>query len=445
MRIKNVSIYKPESRRKKHHPWLIAVRCNGLTRVTTGSTDYDDTRELAEQLSRIAQRVENKQSDHAELRQEIQRHRPLTKHINDYEQHLKSSGKTSKHALQMRLYVEEALEAYATVDDIVASEVQNKVALMKVSNVTKNRRMYAVRTFLAWGADDDRWPRRAADRIKLPRLTQTKTRQRRVLSLDDLTRLIHVAENGITVAGVTGSQRALMYRTLVSTGLRFGELTRLRLKHIADGGFDIPSDLTKNRKPAFVTLPKKLFEEINEFAFPIDGRAIDPDLFIFPVQKFNPDRMLKHDLEAAGIPRTTPRGVYDFHSMRHQCATLLAASGAEVKVIQSHMRHGSIKLTMDTYGHLFDRDRVRAAEVMGKIVQRVAQRTGAYMPNKNPLPRWSDGESNPDLLNAIQKSETLLELKRGEFLNKRGRRIAPGAAQRLLRRVFKRAMQRGKK
>jgi hypothetical protein len=131
--------------------------------------------------------------------------------------------------------------------------------------------------------------------------------------------------------------------------------------------------------------------------------------------------MLKHDLKAAGIPRTTSRGVFDFHSLRHQCATLLAASGAQAKVIQSHMRHSSIKLTLDTYGHLFDRDRLRAAEVMGEMVQRRAQRTGDNMANKTPIPAWSDGESNPDLLNAIQKSEDLILIRRNELYNKRGK------------------------
>jgi integrase len=98
---------------------------------------------------------------------------------------------------------------------------------MELSAVTKNRRLYAVQHFLAWGAGDDRWPKKILERIKLARLPQTKTRPRRVLTLDELVLLIDTAEKGDTVAGVSGKQRALMYRTLVSTGLRFGELTRI--------------------------------------------------------------------------------------------------------------------------------------------------------------------------------------------------------------------------
>ena len=43
----------------------------------------------------------------------------------------------------------------------------------------------------------------------------------------------------------------------------------------------------------------------------------------------------------------------DFHSLRHTCATWLIHAGADVKTIQSVMRHADIKLTLDRYGHLF--------------------------------------------------------------------------------------------
>ncbi len=44
---------------------------------------------------------------------------------------------------------------------------------------------------------------------------------------------------------------------------------------------------------------------------------------------------------------------FDFHSLRHTCGAWLAMAGEHPKVIQTLMRHSSITLTMDTYGHLF--------------------------------------------------------------------------------------------
>jgi len=43
----------------------------------------------------------------------------------------------------------------------------------------------------------------------------------------------------------------------------------------------------------------------------------------------------------------------DFHALRHTTASWLIHSGADIKTVQSVMRHSDIKLTLDRYGHLF--------------------------------------------------------------------------------------------
>jgi integrase len=54
---------------------------------------------------------------------------------------------------------------------------------------------------------------------------------------------------------------------------------------------------------------------------------------------------------------------FRFHDLRHYFASLLIASGADVKVVQTRMRHASAKTTLDTYGHLWpdSDDSTRAA------------------------------------------------------------------------------------
>ena len=51
------------------------------------------------------------------------------------------------------------------------------------------------------------------------------------------------------------------------------------------------------------------------------------------------------------------------HDLRHYFASLLVASGGDVKVVQSRLRHESAKTTLDTYGHLWpdSDDSTRAA------------------------------------------------------------------------------------
>ncbi len=64
--------------------------------------------------------------------------------------------------------------------------------------------------------------------------------------------------------------------------------------------------------------------------------------------------MLRPDLEDAKIPYVDDAGRFaDFHALRHTTGSLLVASGAHPKVVQSIMRHSDINLTMGRYTHIF--------------------------------------------------------------------------------------------
>ena len=49
-----------------------------------------------------------------------------------------------------------------------------------------------------------------------------------------------------------------------------------------------------------------------------------------------------------GLPRVTP------HQARHSFASFLIAAGADVKTVTTLMGHGSARMSLDVYGHLFD-------------------------------------------------------------------------------------------
>jgi integrase len=60
---------------------------------------------------------------------------------------------------------------------------------------------------------------------------------------------------------------------------------------------------------------------------------------------------------------------FRYHDLRHYFASLLIASGADVKTVQARLRHASAKTTLDTYGHLWpDRDESTRAAV-GAVLQ----------------------------------------------------------------------------
>lgn len=83
------------------------------------------------------------------------------------------------------------------------------------------------------------------------------------------------------------------------------------------------------------------------------------------------DRALRAVRAAIGLP-----GGFRFHDLRHWYASLLIASGADVKVVQARLRHASAKTTLDTYGHLWpDADESARVAVAAVLATRALTRS----------------------------------------------------------------------
>lgn len=52
------------------------------------------------------------------------------------------------------------------------------------------------------------------------------------------------------------------------------------------------------------------------------------------------------------LPTNAEGEILDFHSLRHSCGVWMALAGCSPKAIQTVLRHSSIVLTLDHYGHL---------------------------------------------------------------------------------------------
>jgi integrase len=64
---------------------------------------------------------------------------------------------------------------------------------------------------------------------------------------------------------------------------------------------------------------------------------------------------------------------FTFHDLRHYLASLLIASGADIKTVQARMRHASATTTLDTYGHLWpDADESTRSAIGAVITARMA-------------------------------------------------------------------------
>jgi integrase len=59
---------------------------------------------------------------------------------------------------------------------------------------------------------------------------------------------------------------------------------------------------------------------------------------------------------------------FRFQDLRHYFASLLIASGADVKVVQARLRHASAKTTLDTYGHLWPDAETRTVAAIDEML-----------------------------------------------------------------------------
>ncbi len=78
------------------------------------------------------------------------------------------------------------------------------------------------------------------------------------------------------------------------------------------------------------------------------------------------DRAVRRARGEVGLPEA-----FRFHDLRHYLASLLIASGADVKVVQARLRHTSASTTLNTYAHLWpDSDESTRAAVGAVLTAR---------------------------------------------------------------------------
>jgi len=176
-----------------------------------------------------------------------------------------------------------------------------------------------------------------------------------------------------------GQERELIYKTLVLTGLRKGELASLTVGQLV---FDAnPPFLVldaadeKNREGNSIPLRADLAADLRQWLadkaaghqgtkgdqgkaaglaghvlrLPAAPAKLPPDTPVFTVPA-GLVRILDRDLQAAGIPKRDDRGrTVDVHAMRTTFGTLLSKGGVLPRTAQAAMRHSKIDLTMNVY------------------------------------------------------------------------------------------------
>jgi len=234
-----------------------------------------------------------------------------------------------------------------------------------------------VKSFTRWLTKHGKVPADPLASVQKPNPKRDRRRERRMLLPEEWKwlRSVTLAE-GAERFGVTAGERVLLYATAIQTGLRSSELrslTRGRLYLEAEPPYlTCKARSTKNAKDARQYVHADLAAELRQY---VATKAPAAPMLPMP-HEADVTEMLRADLadarrewlEAARhdaqeharradsdflAPVDHEGENLDFHALRHTCGAWLAMSGAHPKAVQAVMRHSTIVLTMDTYGHLF--------------------------------------------------------------------------------------------
>jgi integrase len=78
-----------------------------------------------------------------------------------------------------------------------------------------------------------------------------------------------------------------------------------------------------------------------------------------------------------------PEG-FSFHDLRHYLASLLIASGADIKTVQARLRHATARTTLDTYGHLWPDADESTRTAVGNVIAWLTRRSTARTRTGSP-------------------------------------------------------------
>ena len=205
--------------------------------------------------------------------------------------------------------------------------------------------------------DDSLIGRNPVRRVELPRLSQP---DHRYLTAEEVTRLADT---------MPARAHSTIVHVLAYGGLRWGEMAALRRGRVdvLRRRLDIKEALseisgrvsfgsTKTYQARTVHLPASVAEMLGHH---MENVPDDPEALIFTAPQGGPLRYsnfrravwdLARDRAGEGMEDITP------HHLRHTCASLMRAAGADVKAIQQQLGHRNASVTLDTYTHLFEGD-----------------------------------------------------------------------------------------
>jgi len=303
--------------------------------------------------------------------------RSLRDHVAEYRRYLVDRGGTDKHADLTATRINSMLDGIGAASWLqikgaaVMRYLADRRARDNLSAASCNHYLRGLKGFCRWMVDEHRASESPVAGLKGQNVQADRRHERRALTAAEVRRLIEAAADGPGVLGMTGPERAMLYRLGVETGLRAGELRSLTAASFDLDGqrpqVTVEAAHSKHRQKDVIELRPNTARDVRAF---LARKAPAAPAFALPRSE-RVVQMFRADLEAAGIPYRDDAGrVADFHALRHTAGSLLLDAGVNLKTVQTFMRHSTITLTADLYGHTY-------LEAMTDALQRLPDLSGA--------------------------------------------------------------------
>ena len=383
--------------------WYIEFRdASDQLRRVPGFTDKAATEQRAAELERETAREQSGLID----RFAAHRRRALVEHLADWRTSL-SADNTPEYASQKHARALRVIQGcrFRLWPEISASNVQVFIAELSkgpkgLSIQTRNQYLDAVKAFAKWMVQDGRAPESPVAHLKGGNPKKDRRRVRRAYTVDELRRLIAAASAGDELYGLPGWVRGLLYRLVVEAGLRQNELRTLTVRAVNAEG-DMPSVTVRTayckvgREDELPLLPSAA----RDLQRRLESLGAGAPVFPLPSDRKQVIRMLRKDLDAAGIPYQDEDGHYaDFHALRHTFITNLAMGGTAPKVTMDLARHTDVNLTMQRYAHTLLEDRAKAIQVLPDLSA-----------DQGPAALRATGTEDAESINSVENGMSLPE------------------------------------
>jgi integrase/recombinase XerD len=210
-------------------------------------------------------------------------------------------------------------------------------------------RLGGVRRFCRWLAEHGHLAEDPSRRLSLPRVE--KRLPRGILTPEEAEAILAQPD----VSTTQGLRDRALLELLYATGMRRGEVERLRVEDLDFAGGVVRIDQGKGKKDRLVPLSERAAAWLQKYLdharaellrSPFDGGEVFLGRWGRPLAGGHMGKLVRQYVEASGIGKPGA-----CHMFRHTMATLMLEGGADIRYIQHMLGHESLQST-ESYTHV---------------------------------------------------------------------------------------------